>query len=231
MKEIKISPLNSIITDDQETIDKAISEGLVVTDILDTNSYKKDGSDRPENIGKEQREIQRKIEQDRINETENKPNILQSLKDLPNNFKTEAERELMTWEELSDYHSKVVDYPHRVYDILDLKHNTEMKKTQIKQIESQLVRDSQRGIDISDKLKNLNNRLLLSPDNEYIQSQILDNDTKLAEITTEMISLERKKKTLNTKLKQILEGEEYANLQGKDYDFLINEIKGLKDAN
>lgn len=59
------------------------------------------------------------MSQEEINETINKPNILNSLKEIPFQDKTEAERNAMTWQELSEYHSKMVYKQNLIKELTD----------------------------------------------------------------------------------------------------------------
>lgn len=131
MKKIIIDSFHNLITNDQTNIDKAITDGLTVEDIpVDPNIYKSDGSDRPEIIAKIQAETARKAEQDKIDATVNKPNIIAELKKPENEFyndKTEAERDAMDWNTLSDYHSQMVLKKNRISELMKLKGEADEK--------------------------------------------------------------------------------------------------------
>jgi hypothetical protein len=107
-----------IETDDEAVISEAEKEGLEIIDILpNPNDYKPDNSDRPEIIRQKQVEESQKLEQEKI-DIENKKTILADLEKLPYNFKSKTEREAMTFLQLSEYHSQVVQMPHLIEKII-----------------------------------------------------------------------------------------------------------------
>lgn len=67
------------------------------------------------------REAEQKKAQDEINEKENKPNLLKSLKEIPYQEKTEVESNALTFKDLAEYHSKMVLKQNCIYEILKLK--------------------------------------------------------------------------------------------------------------
>lgn len=115
IKEIEITPFSKIKTDKQETIDKAIAEGFTVTDIpVNTNDYKEDGSDRPENIAKAKAEIDRKVSQDKIDEEENRPNLISNLLDNPLNKMNEQALKILPYDQLAEHFNYTVNTPNRL---------------------------------------------------------------------------------------------------------------------
>jgi hypothetical protein len=118
MKRIKINDAFFIETDADT---KEYEAKYEIEEIpKNPDDYKPDGSDRPETIQKKLAEESQKKEQDRINETVNRPNLLQSLKQMPHNYSTEAEREAMSFEELVEYHSNVMHLPHIIREAKEL---------------------------------------------------------------------------------------------------------------
>ena len=77
-----------------------------------------------------QEEQARKTEQDRIDAQVNKPLILNELKSRENAFyndKTGAERDAMTWSELSEYHSQMVLKKNKISELMKLKGEEDTK--------------------------------------------------------------------------------------------------------
>lgn len=115
MKRIKVNEFQYVETDDDTTIAKAEKDNLEITDIpKNPSDYKEDGSDRPEVIREVTSKLSQEAEQEKIDMEINRPNLLAELEKMPHNFKTKTERESMSYPELVEYHSKVVQYPHLI---------------------------------------------------------------------------------------------------------------------
>lgn len=107
--KIEVNKFKSVETNNQDIIDQAINDGFTVIEMLpDPNNYKEDGSDRPEFVSQAVKDAV-KAEQDNINDIENRPVIIASLDEIPYQELTKAEYEVLPFDQLTEYHSKMVE--------------------------------------------------------------------------------------------------------------------------
>jgi hypothetical protein len=118
---IKIDSFHYIKTNKQETIDKAITDGLTVTPIPDDpNAYPEDDTGRVGHITQSMKDIH-KAEQDNVNENENRPRIISTLDDLPYHERTKVQYDAFAYDVLSDYFTLMISKQNHIKEILELK--------------------------------------------------------------------------------------------------------------
>ncbi len=123
-------PNSQFSKDGHIIFDETTIHGKKLYDYLLLNGWIEDIDYDP--LASQKQEEQRKLEeqtrlaeqkkiQDQINETENKPIILEALKQLKYPEKTDTEISAMTFDELAEYHSKMVLKQNKILELLELK--------------------------------------------------------------------------------------------------------------